>query len=1037
MSLPLSRELSDVLDEAKDISDRVGQVLSSAHVLLALFTVPNRAAVFLEDRDITVEALLERLDTVRGESPAVLQRIQNRGARIANGSRADSVSSLHLLAALVRESASHAVRLLEDAGANVSAIRASVMSYATGSTPLPRRFVELDEPPTDAPKVRKHIEDQSREKAPSPIGFHPSLGIGRDGTRQQSRPPKSQVETTDAPPESPDTSTPAFERRSTPTPDPPQPDIDGAKASTPNRTNHDTPGEYTGWKTRRPRRLDKNRSLDKKKRKPGTDDTPGRSGEARAEKSPDEPTPASDDSGSQARTSKESKAASNASSADEAARDARNTAQRLAAKLAAKKRDDEQQDDDTSSGNDDTLDPRSLAPDTTKPEQEASTTADAGDLADEAFDEDDVTSLGDEESAVDALRFNDPLEPDEALAERYLLDEDAYPNLVEFGRNLTYAAARGEIDRVVGRKQEIIQLIDIVGKRRSNNPVLVGEAGVGKTAIVEGLSREFVKLARAGNRLGKRTIIELELGRLLSGTHLRGSFAERLIGIKDEVEQADGQVIVFLDELHSWMSAGGGGDGTDAAGELKTALARGRFPCIGATTHDEFQRFVESDPAFERRFQLVFVDEPDMDTAIDISTGVSGHYAKHHDVDYRSDAIEAAVRLSHRYLYQRRLPDKAIGVLDLAGSRAARTGKRDVDRDLVATIVAESAGIPVDRLTQSDRKRFLEMESYLRDGIVGHRHVIESVSDVIRRNYAGFRGNRPIGSLLFLGPTGVGKTEMVKVLADFLFHDRDAVVRLDMSEFMESHSVSRMLGAPPGYVGHDQGGQLTEAVRRRPYQVVLLDEIEKAHPDVLNILLQLFDEGQLTDGRGRPVNFSNTLVVMTSNLGSDVFDEEIDNSNRSRIGFGKNSAATGSDRQALTDRVERAARGHFTPELWNRIDEKLCFMPLTRDEVAAIADLQLEDSRIRLHEESGIDLEFGEGIVSFLIDHGGYNRKLGARPMRQTIQRYVEGAVARLILGGELDRGDTVKVQIRDNDVICVPANSDEKATATPDQTEV
>jgi ATP-dependent Clp protease ATP-binding subunit ClpC len=1030
MSLPLSRELSDVLDEAKDISDRVGQGLSSAHVLLALFTVPNRAAVFLEDRDITVDTLLDRLEAVEDESPAVLQRIHNRGARIANGSRADSVSSLHLLAALVRESVSHAVRLLEDAGANVSAIRASVMSYATGSTPLPRRFTQLDEPPSEAPKVRKHIEEKSREKAPSPIGFHPSLGVGRDGTRQQSRARKSQVETTETPPDTPDTSTPAFERRGTPTPSARNTEKqDTLERQAPEPTHRDDRDEYTGWRTRRPRRLDKK---DRSKKDKSRKDNKRRRARNEASDTEAKPPPGdTPDATDDQKPSGKGKAPSNASSPEEAAQDARKTAKSLAAKLAAKRRDDKTERDHTDE------DAGTLEPNL--PISDAESTEDAGaeDLAAEAFDEDDLSSLADEESAVDVLRFDDPLEPDEALAERYLLDEDAYPNLVEFGRNLTYAAARGEIDRVVGRKQEIVQLIDIVGKRRSNNPVLVGEAGVGKTAIVEGLSREFVKLARAGNRLGKRTIIELELGRLLSGTHLRGSFAERLIGIKDEVEQAEGQVIVFLDELHSWMNAGGGGDGTDAAGELKTALARGRFPCIGATTHDEFQRFVESDPAFERRFQLVFVDEPDMDTAIDISTGVSGHYAKHHDVDYQADAIEAAVRLSHRYLYQRRLPDKAIGVLDLAGSRAARTGKRRVDRELVATIVAESAGIPVDRLTQSDRKRFLEMESYLRDGIVGHRHVIESVSDVIRRNYAGFRGNRPIGSLLFLGPTGVGKTEMVKVLADFLFHDRDAVVRLDMSEFMEAHSVSRMLGAPPGYVGHDQGGQLTEAVRRRPYQVVLLDEIEKAHPDVLNILLQLFDEGQLTDGRGRPVNFSNTLVVMTSNLGSDVFDEEVDNTNRSRIGFGKSSAATGTDRKALTDRVEKAARGHFTPELWNRIDEKLCFMPLSRDEVAAIAEMQLEDSRIRLREESGIDLEFGEGIVSFLIDHGGYDRKLGARPMRQTIQRYVEGAVARLILGGELDRGDTVRVQIRDNDVVCVPAESPTKQPEGTDQAEV
>jgi ATP-dependent Clp protease ATP-binding subunit ClpC len=974
MSLPLSRELGDVIDEANDIADRVEQTLSSAHLLLALFTVPNRAAVFLEDRNVTVDKLLEKLSGASDEAPAILDRIYQRGERIASGSRAEAMSSLHLLAALVRESSSHAVELLKDAGINVSAIRASVMSYATGSTPLPRRFRTLSTTAatTTRPAVSKKKQRRS-EDAPSPIGFHPSLGIA-DPSRRKAAIERNIVETTEpvaeqAGPEDSGSWRP-------PTDEPPRPRQ--ARRLKPRRTKR-SKGE-TSRKKPSNNRTSKNQPSKKAPAAKGADTSSDEIDEASKTTPP---------------------------SAGEAIEDARQTAQNLAARLFKKK--------------DNALD-KQLSEEESAEDSEASEAVDEAnsDELPEVPEADDPASLAEESSTVDKVRVDDPLEPDEGLAQSYDLDPEQYPNLVKFGRNLTAQAARGQIDRVVGRDREILQLIDILGKRRSNNPVLVGEAGVGKTAIVEGLSREFVKLANAGNRLGKRAIIELELGRILSGTHLRGSFSERLLGIKDEVEQAGGDVIVFLDELHSWMTAGAGGDGTDAAGELKTALARGRFPCIGATTNDEFRQFVESDPAFERRFGMVFVEEPDVATARHIAGGIRGHYEKHHEVRYADEALDAAVRLSHRYIYQRRLPDKAIGVLDLAGSRAARTGQKQVDRTLVAEIVAEMAGIPVERLTQTDRERFLNMESYLADGIVGHRHIVQSISDVIRRNYAGFRGRRPIGSLLFLGPTGVGKTEMVKVLADFLFHDRDAVVRLDMSEFMEAHSVSRMVGAPPGYVGYEQGGQLTEAVRRRPYQIVLLDEIEKAHPDVLNILLQLFDEGQLTDGRSRTVDFSNTVIVMTSNLGADVFSEQAKRTSRGRIGFGKSDRHDEANRLETTDKVRDAAQKHFTPELWNRIDEKLVFMQLTRKEVAGIARLQLEDSRERLHEESGIDLEFDDGVIAHLIDNGGFNPELGARPMRQTIQRLVEGAVARLILSGEVSRGDTMRVEIHGDEVVCV-----------------
>jgi|GEM_PF-77944 len=993
MSLPLSSELGAVLDNAQERAASAAQPTSSAHLLLALFSVPNRAAAFLEDRDITTGQLQERIDALgqaRAEAPMILERIYARGERIAAGSHAEAVGSLHILAALVRESSSLAVSFLKEDGVNVSAIRASVMSYATGSTPLPRRLRSVD---TAAVHTTRSFDTKPatklREDAPSSIGFHPSLGVSA------ARRTQTAVETTTA--SQPENLAPSEEY---PNRGHQQKPLFG-RGPGPSRRSISTssPAGAPAHKTSAPK-PEKDAQPEPSRTRPPREKTPSKPAEP-VLKAPLDTAPEP-----VIKPAPKPRAASNPN-ASAAIADARATTRNLAERLFGKR------NAPPSAACDDEAEVAELPP-----VAELDTKLD---IAARVELPSAPAEVAPKPASVDGIRLEDPLEPNEDLANSYELDKDQYPNLVKFGRNITAQAARGRVDRVVGRDAEILQLIDVLGKRRSNNPVLLGEAGVGKTAIVEGLSREFVKLAQDGNRLGKRAIIELELGRILSGTHLRGSFSERLIGIKDEVEAAGGDVIVFLDELHSWMNAGGAGDGTDAAGELKTALARGRFPCIGATTHDEFRKFVESDPAFVRRFELVFVDEPDIDTARHIADGIRGHYEKHHGVRYDDAALDAAVRLSHRYIYQRRLPDKAIGVMDLAGSRAARTGESLVGRELVAEIVAEMAGIPPGRLSQTDRQRFLDMETHLHDGVIGHREVISTLSELIRRNYAGFRGRRPIGSLLFLGPTGVGKTELVKVLADFLFHDRDAVVRLDMSEFMEAHSVSRMLGAPPGYVGHEQGGQLTEAVRRRPYQIVLLDEIEKAHPDVLNILLQLFDEGHLTDGRGRHVNFSNTVIIMTSNLGAEVFSEQNARASRGRIGFGGEGAASKKDTSMkMTDDALGVARGHFRPELWNRIDEKLVFLPLERAEIVSIAKLQLQDSKNRLFDESGITLEFSPTVIDFLIDHGGFDPELGARPMRQTIQRLIEGAVARLILSGEVTRGGAMRVEVQDDEVVCL-----------------
>lgn len=599
-----------------------------------------------------------------------------------------------------------------------------------------------------------------------------------------------------------------------------------------------------------------------------------------------------------------------------------------------------------------------------------------------------------------------PLARPAPAAARAALDPKACPMLTALGRDLTALAREGKLDPVIGRAKEIEEVIDILGKRRTNNPCLVGEPGVGKTAIVEGVAQRLLE-ARGG--LEEKVVVELDVASLLAGTQLRGSFSEKLNALKDEVRRAGGRVVVFIDEIHTLVGAGATSEGPqDAANELKAAMARGEFPCIGATTHDEFREIIAADAALERRFTPVTVNEPSVNETIGILDGVIGRYETHHRVSYSPQALEACATLGARYVTDRHLPDKAISIADLAGSRCRREGRARVEAEDVARIVATLAGVPEERLLINDSARLLRLEEDLRKRIIGHDEVVDRIARVIRRNYAGFASRRPMGSFLFLGPTGVGKTEMARALADVLFGSRDALVRVDMSELSEPHSVSRLVGAPAGYVGYGDGGQLTEPVRRRPSSVVLLDEIEKACREVQLLLLQVMEEGRLTDGKGRHIDFSNAVLVMTTNLGAEAF------SARPRaVGFTPAAAgAAPESRDAELEAAAAIARKALPPELWNRIDERLPFRPLREAEVARIATLLLTESSRRLSTERGIEYLAGDDVVGHLLKSGGFDPQLGARPMRQTVQRLVEGPLAERILQGEFTSGDRVRVAL-------------------------
>jgi ATP-dependent Clp protease ATP-binding subunit ClpC len=608
------------------------------------------------------------------------------------------------------------------------------------------------------------------------------------------------------------------------------------------------------------------------------------------------------------------------------------------------------------------------------------------------------------EPAREAPRQSPPERSDAAATPsmRFMLDPQKFPTLTALGRNLTLAAERGELDPVVGREAVVEQALDVLAKREGNNVCLVGVAGVGKTSVARALAQH---IAAGTTGLDERVLLQIPISELIAGTGVRGALAARLGSIRREVLLAKGRVVLFFDEIHQLFV---GDAAEEIAAELKVALARGELPCVGATTLEEYQKAIGNDAALARRFSLVEVDEPTREDAYLVLEALRPNLEAHHSIRYETEALAMAVAWSVRYLPGRALPDKAVSVLDLAGARARRRARPSVDPETVAEVVADLADMPVERLLESDGDRMLRLEEILAERVVGHGEPIRRIARILRRNAAGLGSRRPIGTFLLLGPTGVGKTETAKAIAEVLFHCESAMTRLDLSEFSEAHAVARLIGAPPGYVGHEAGGQLTEAVRRRPYQVILLDEIEKAHPDVLTAFLGVFDEGRLTDGRGRTVDFTNAVILMTSNLGA----EEAGSGGRRRVGFGG-----GDEPDDLEQRIAAKARAALAPELYNRIDEVMVFAALGRDEVREIARRLLGGITRSLQVKRGVRLEFGAGVVELLLDNGGYDPAFGARPMKRTIARLIEAPLAERLLRGELPRGGVALVDAREGEL--------------------
>ena len=562
--------------------------------------------------------------------------------------------------------------------------------------------------------------------------------------------------------------------------------------------------------------------------------------------------------------------------------------------------------------------------------------------------------------------------------------------LEEFGYDITKAAKEGKLDPLVGREDEIRRVIQILGRRRKNNPMLVGDPGVGKSAIVEGIALKIANDDIPPVLAGKR-LISLDLGSIVAGTKYRGDFEKRLKNIIKEVTE-NPDVILFIDEFHTIVGAGGASGSLDAANMLKPALARGEIQCIGATSIDEFRKIVEKDGALDRRFQKIVVEHTDIPHTISILSRLKANYEKHHNVIYTDEAIEACVRMSERYITDRCLPDKAIDAMDEAGSMVRlkntnRTGR--VSADDVAVIISKMTGIPSGRVAESEGGKLMKMRNKLQSHIIGQDEAIDKVVRAIQRNRAGIKDpNKPIGTFIFFGPTGVGKTQLAKSLAEYLFDSEDNMIRLDMSEYMEKFNVSRLIGAPPGYVGFEEGGQLSERVRRKPYCVVLLDEIEKAHPDVFNLLLQVMDEGRLTDNNGRTVNFRNTIVIMTSNVGSRELDEY-----GNGVGFNTPGKNIGTNRKSV---LEKAVRKAFPPEFINRVDEQVFFSALSKESIEKIIDIELKGLCRRVLE-AGFELTVTPTAKRFVADMG-YDPKYGARPLKRAIQRYIEDPVSEQII---------------------------------------
>ena len=642
--------------------------------------------------------------------------------------------------------------------------------------------------------------------------------------------------------------------------------------------------------------------------------------------------------------------------------------------------------------------------------------------------------------------------------------ESRYRTLEKYSRDLTQMARDGRLDPVIGRDAEILRVIQVLSRRTKNNPVLIGEAGVGKTAIVEGLAQKIIISDVPENLLNKR-VVALDLGAMIAGSRFRGEFEERLKASMEEIQRAQGEIILFIDELHTVVGAGSAQGAMDASNMLKPALARGELQCVGATTLDEYRQYIERDAALERRFAPVFVDEPSVDETIEMLRGLRDRYEAHHSVQFSDAAIVAAVKLSSRYVTDRRLPDKAIDLMDEAAAKlrvalhtlppdlkdkktainkllaseeeasAARDYERaqiskaerlrletefnalrdawrgeqrldeTVDERDVAEVIAAWTGIPISQMMETEAQKLLHMEERLHERIIGQERAIAALSDAIRRSRSGLSDpRRPIGSFIFLGSSGVGKTELAKALAEFLFDDEEALIRVDMSEYREQHTVSRLFGAPPGYVGYEQGGQLTEQVRRRPYSVVLFDEIEKAHPDIWNALLQLLDDGRLTDGQGRVVNFRNAVIVMTSNVGTSFVKRS------GALGFAGMAAAEREDHK----RIEEALKQTFRPEFINRIDEIIIFEPLSEVDVVEIVKLQVKDVQMRLAEQGNLSIELTEPAQRWLAGQG-FDKDFGARPLKRAIQRYVESPLSVRLLRGEFKSGDRVRIDVVDD----------------------